>query len=776
MNLFAVCLIAATAQFAQSETGELHLTVVDPAGLGVETMVELVSDAQQFRSTFTTNPQGSLVAKRLAFGAYRVLVAARGFAPFSGVVEVRSVLPTEYRVALTVAGVQTRVTVSAGETLIDPSQTSTVNHIGAATLQRRLTALPGRTLPDLVNAQPGWLLEANGILHPRGSEYQTQYVIDGLPLTDNRSPAFAPELDADVVERMKVLTGGYPAEYGRKLGGVIEVVTAGALQQGLRAALAASAGSFSTATGTGHVGYLGERFAFTATGGAATTDRYLDPPVEENFGNRGTTSNLSLRFERDFSEADRFGAIVRRGSAAFQVPNERLQQDAGQRQDTSLREIAAQFSYQRVLSPRAVMDVRGFTRKLSAALWSNSAATPIHVSQKRGFREFYLKGAVAGHHGIHEWKAGGDLVIAALSEQFAYRLTDRSSFEDETASSFSFDGDAPDREQALFVQDQVRRGPWTINAGLRWDRYRLIVDESALSPRLAVAWARPSSNLVLRASYDRVFQTPAFENLLLASSEDLDAISDDVLRLPVRPSRGHFYEAGVTKGLGPARVDLTHFRRYVDNAADDDVLLNTGVSFPIAFHRSDISGTEAKLEIPHRLRQGYGGQGWRAISASIAYGYMRGVAELPITGGLFLDEDAEELLEATDRFPISQDQRHTLRAQVSYRVTERAWLGLAAAYNSGLPVESEGDLDDAVEQYGARIVAQVDLENERVRPSWTLDATAGTIVKRGDAELRVQIDVRNLTNRLNVINFAGLFSGTALAPPRSVAIRLHAAF
>jgi hypothetical protein len=45
-----------------------------------------------------------------------------------------------------------------------------------------------------------------------------QYVIDGLPITDNRSPAFAPELDADDVHAMTILTGGYPAEYGRKLG------------------------------------------------------------------------------------------------------------------------------------------------------------------------------------------------------------------------------------------------------------------------------------------------------------------------------------------------------------------------------------------------------------------------------------------------------------------------------------------------------------------------------------------------------------------------------
>lgn len=764
--MITTLLIAVWAQFAQPDTGELRLTVTDPDGLGVATLVEIISDAQQFRSTLNTNADGTLVARRLPFGTYRVSVSAAGFTPFSGVVQVRSVVPTSLRVTLAVAAVQTELTVRPSETLIDPSQTSTVSYIGTATLQQRLTALPGRALPDLVNVQPGWLLEANGILHPRGSEYQTQYVIDGLPLTDNRSPAFAPELDADELQSMRVLTGGYPAEYGRKLGGVIEVVTASTMQRGLHAALSASAGSFASVSGTGRIGYAGERFAWTATGAGATTDRYLDPPVEENFGNHGTTSNASLRFERDFSTATRLGAILRRGASTFLVPNERVQEEAGQRQDSRARETALQMSYQRIISNAAVLDIRGSGRRVGSALWSNGFATPIHVTQDRGFGEVYVNAAVAGHRGIHEWKAGGDLLFANLDEEFAYRITDPDAFDDDTAQDFDFSDDANDGEQALFVQDQMRIRDWTINAGVRWDRYALLVNAHAVSPRFAVAWAKPSANLVLRASYDRIFQTPASENLLLASSPDVDDIGNEVLRLPVRPSRGHFVEAGLTSRLGAARLGLSYFRRHVDNAADDDVLLNTGVSFPIAFHASRIHGAEARFDL----------LSWRALTATVAYSYMKGIAELPITGGLFLEEDAAELLESTDEFPISQDQRHTIRAQASYRFTERVWAGVSGSYNSGLPVESEGDLAEAIEQYGARIVAQVDFEDERVRPSWTLDATAGAVLLEGRTDVRLQVDVRNLTDRLNVINFAGLFSGTALAPPRSFAVRLQIGF
>ena len=64
-----------------------------------------------------------------------------------------------------------------------------------------------------------------------------------------------------------------------------------------------------------------------------------------------------------------------------------------------------------------------------------------------------------------------------------------------------------------------------------------------------------------------------------------------------------------------------------------------------------------------------------------------------------------------------------------------------------------------------------------MRPSWSLDASAGvTLFDRGGRVLRLQADVFNLTDRLNVINFAGLLSGTAVAPRRSAAVRLHAGF
>jgi outer membrane receptor protein involved in Fe transport len=156
---------------------------------------------------------------------------------------------------------------------------------------------------------------------------------------------------------------------------------------------------------------------------------------------------------------------------------------------------------------------------------------------------------------------------------------------------------------------------------------------------------------------------------------------------------------------------------------------------------------------------------------------MRGTGFLPVTGGLLLGDDAVSALASTNAFPISQDQRHTLRGRLTYQLSQRAWVAMAASYGSGLPVEFVGDPAQALAQYGSRIVGQVDFEDSRVRPSASIDAALSVIVFKTDRQqIRIQANVVNLTDRLNVVNFAGLFSGTALAPPRTVGVRAQIEF
>ena len=83
-----------------------------------------------------------------------------------------------------------------------------------------------------------------------------------------------------------------------------------------------------------------------------------------------------------------------------------------------------------------------------------------------------------------------------------------------------------------------------MSAGLRWDHYQLLLNQNAFSPRISIGRSLPSLNMVLHASFDRVFQTPSFENILITSSQWINQIDPSVLHLPVQPSKGNYYEGG----------------------------------------------------------------------------------------------------------------------------------------------------------------------------------------------------------------------------------------
>jgi len=757
---------------AQSNAGELRLKVADPHGGGVKASVTLSSEAAQVHRNLVTDDTGLAAARNLPFGPYQLKVESHGFAPFSGLIEIRSALPTEYLVKLSIAAISTAVNVTAESPLLDPSRTTSSNRIDTQAIAARTTSLPGRSLPDLVNSQPGWVYEGSATLHPRGSEYQTQFVVDGVPLTDNRSPSAGPDIEADDVDSLTIYTAGIPAEYGRKMGGVVEVDTSKDDHPGLHGQADLSGGSFGTANGYLLAQYGWGKNTFAVNGDAALTDRYLNPPVLQNYSNTATTTDFAARYDRDFFNHDRFGIIIRREFSKFLVPNEQLQQDSGQIQHRDDFETIGIVSYQHIFSEHLLADLHLMMRTDTVGLNSNPQSTPIIAFQDRGFGEEYLKGTASYHRGRHEFKAGFEGDFTHLRENFSDIITDLSQFDPGTPPTFQFSGRGLALEQAAFVQDLIRLGKWTVSAGLRWDHYQLLVNQNAVSPRLGVARYLSSAHVVLHASYDRAFQTPAFENILLSSSPTIESLNPNALRLPVKPSLGNYYEVGLTKSFADKlKLDANAFRRDSSHYADDDLLLNTAVSFPIAFRKAVIYGAEGKLELPH----------WRRFSGFLSYSYIVGSAYLPVTGGLFLGSDATNALNQTNgRFWDSQDQRNTLHGRMRYQLKQRAWVALGGQYGSGLPAvvdDTPQAIQEAVAEYGQAIVNRVDFARGRVKPSLSIDATAGVdLWKHDQRSTRLQADVQNLNNRLNLINFAGLFSGNAVAPPRSYSLRLQATF
>ena len=771
--LGCACIFALPAA-AQRDRGELQIEVHDSQGATLSASGELTSEGNQFHLNFVIGDDGRYAAQDLAFGVYRLSLSHSGFVPAVQLVEIRSMVPQHLSLTLGLKPVETQLQVSESETLVDPVTTSAVYTVGSQTISEQLSPQAGRGVLDVVDAQPGWLQEANGVLHPRGSEYDVQFVVDGLPMTENRSPGFAPPIESSDVESMRVMTAGFPAEYGRKLGGVVEVTSPKNNPAGLHGEFEAEGGSFSTGSGSGALFYSRGENRFSITGDGFHSGRYLDPPVLQNYTNIGNAGGYSSSYERDFANGDRLFVTFGQHAVRYQVPNELVQQQAGQRQDSTQKETSGQVHYTHAFSADVLLSVAGSVRDASALLNSNAESTPIIVSQDRGYREGYIRADLAGHHGRHEWKLGVDGIFSPVNENLQYQITDPSQFDPGTALTLTppFSDRRWDIEPSAYVQDQIRLGKWNLSAGLRFDHYGFVVNESAWNPRLGVSRFISSLNLLVHASYDRVFQTPALENLLLASSPQLNSVSTLVVRLPVQPARANYYEVGFTKSFaGKLRIDGNVFRRDFTNYSDDDVLLDTGISFPIAFSSAEIHGEEIQIAVPR----------WGRFSGVLSYSNQTGIGQGPITGGLFLGDETGGISD-TSKFPVAQDQRNTVRAHVRFQATDRLWLAASTEYGSGLPVDLNGPADPSqinflLLQYGPAILDEVNFNAGRVRPNFSFDAAAGaTLFHKEGRDVTFEIEGHNLTDKLNVLNFASLFSGTAVAPPASVSARLKVGF
>jgi hypothetical protein len=761
--------LTALPAIAQTNYGELRLKIIDPSDAGIEASVELSCTGNGYDKTFLSTVSGELTIHNIPYGVYRIGSSKAGFAPSSVSVEVRSALPVDESIRLSVASLVTKVNVTGASTLIDPASPSSVMQIGTKQIQERLSSLPGRSVQDLVNSQPGWLYEGNAVLHPRGSEYQTQFVIDGIPLTDNRSPSFGPEIEADDLDAVSIYTAGYPAEYGRKMGGVIELDTRRQTNSGLHGQLVLSGGSYDTASSYGQLQNVWGRNTASVTASGSTTSHYLNPVVPENFTNTGTIADFSARYERDLSARDRLTLSVRHAFSRYLIPNELVQEQVGQLQNGDNFETMGSARYQHIVSPDSLIAITGMVRDNAGDLYSNPNSTPIIAFQHNHFREGYAKGTYSRHRGRHEFKVGVESDATFLQEHFNYDITDPAYFDKNAPPKLSLADQRPDLEQAAYIQDLIRLRNWTISAGLRWDHYQLLLNQDAFSPRISISRYLPSLNAVLHVSYDRIFQTPSFEGILISSSSQIDALSDQFLRLPVQPSRGNYYEGGVSQAIGDrVRLDVNIYRRDTKSFADDDQLLNTGVSYPIGFNKSVIYGAEGKLAI---VRLG-------KVNGYLSYSYMVGNVWFPVTGGLFLgDSVSAAVSQWSGHFPASQDQRNTIRTRFQYQLASRVWFGAGAEYGSGLPFEYEGSEASALAEYGPQVVSRINFLRGRVRPQLAVNSSLGAdLYKRENVAMHFQVDGGNLNNRLNVIDFGGLFSGNAIGPGRSVTMRLNTSF
>lgn len=790
-----ISLLVFQTVFAQTRIGAIQGTVKDPSGALVrDAKVTITQPLTGYSQTVQTDQQGSFKLVNIPFNTYKVQAEAPGFQPAEQSIDLESTIPANIEFSLSLAGATAAVTVTTDSSaILEQDRTSSDTDLNQTLLERPVGAAPSRAIESIVSSAPGFVTDDNGRMHPRGSESQVQYVVDGVPITDNMSAIFSTSLDARTLRTVEVLTGGIPAEFGDKLAGVINVNTRSGLEGPTQGGLSLSGGSFSTGEIAADFATHTKKFGFLTNLSTTTSQRFLDSPTLDNFHNFGRTGKGFFRLDYQFDQNNSLKGTFTFGGSNLQVPNRLEQEIAGQDLRQRLRDNSQSITYQHIFSPNSVGQFSIFNRNSHAQLSSNPTATPVVAFQDRTLKNYGGLGSLSLTRGTHNIKFGGQVTITPLNENFSFYPTVH--FDDivddagnvfpnpinnfNAAHPFLFNGQKTGRTLSAFVQDRFPLFKnFTLNAGIRYDNYKLLLGEQALSPRIGVAYYIPRTKTTLHASYDRLFQPPPAENLLLASSQEAAAISPIAVIQgvttvqPILPDKENSFEVGAQQLLSKYfRLSATLYQKRIKNFSDKDQFFETGVIFPIAISSGRVTGEELRIESTDI----------RGFHGSFSFANARAYGVTPINGGLFLGEDTQSLEVAGLKFANDHDQRNEAQFQLSYNHNPSGiYATFSGRYDSGVPTDVEPGTTLAqfvAEGFDPRLYNEIDFQRGRVRPRTILDFSVGAdLLKKERVSMNLQFDVQNLTNQLFLYNFESVFSGTHVGYPRLISGRLGLRF
>jgi len=205
---------------AQSNaSGNIVGRVDSPAGV----TLNLVNTETGYRRSVTPEASGRYIATAMPPGHYRVELVRNG--AVANTMEVDVLIGQGVDASFVSGAVQT-VQVSGRRNRIDVSNTNN----GAVFTAKELAKLPTtqnvaaiiQLAPNTTRADPRY---TGGASFGGGAPSENAYYINGFPVTNPVTQLGASELPFGAISQAQVLTGGFGAEFGRSVGGVVNITT-----------------------------------------------------------------------------------------------------------------------------------------------------------------------------------------------------------------------------------------------------------------------------------------------------------------------------------------------------------------------------------------------------------------------------------------------------------------------------------------------------------------------------------------------------------------------
>lgn len=609
----------------------------------------------------------------------------------------------------------------------------------------------------------------------RGNHGNVQYQIDGVQIPDSPSSTFAQIFSPRYIDRLEIITGGIPAEYGQRLSAVVNITSKGGSENVL-GNLDVNYGSYDTLQPTLTLGgSAGEgSFRYYLSGSYKQTGRGIDTPQpksvddidqggKDSVHNRRVGHDQFAKLDWQLNNKNRFTFLAFNSSTASQIPNypywfrptdsifttpnkygsDPLVYTPSNTDNRQFEENTfGQLVWRYTLSDEEFLQIAPYY-KYSYLSYNNDPANdlisgnPAAVSfrQNRGVNNTGLKAD-------YTRRIGGDHLVKAGAQLQTSWSSGNISVQQQLANP-PVVADVSDRGsfQSVYVQDDYNFAKdWMLNVGLRWDatEFRFGDDTSAdqaLQPRLGVNH-KLTDSLKVHAFYGRLFQPAPLEDL--RRTYQLTGSVGSLPAYDVKAETDDYFEVGIAhQPVETQTLDFTVYYKLAKNMLDEVQLFNTSISQPYNFEQGFAYGAEVGWKGEWNSR-------WSHYM-NYAYGIAKGKG---ISGGFFATGAPED----DDYHYLDHVQYHTANAGVTYKHNAFSW-STQGLYGSGLRSGHDGD---------SSLPAHL-----------TFDTTVGYELAAwsGESKTKLAFDVLNIFDNVYPITIANGFNGSHYAAGRQFFVR-----
>jgi outer membrane receptor protein involved in Fe transport len=529
----------------------------------------------------------------------------------------------------------------------------------------------------------------------RGDHANLQYRINGVVIPEPIA-GFGQAFDSRFADRINILTGALPAQYGYRTAGIVDIQTkSGAMDNG--GAIGFLGGSHSHQETTADARGSHDGFSYFLTGSYLENDLGIENPTPERNAIHDHTRQQKgfAFFSYVIDPSSRVSAILGSSDGKFQIPNvpgvdptytlagtppvpsESL--DARQDEKNQFQVL----SYQRSSGDNLDYQLSVFHRYTDI----HYQPDPVGDLTYNGIAAQILRrNETAGFQGDLRYQLGERHTLRTG----AYYSRERFAV-DNTSQVFPADADGNQtsdvpltivdnsrlagRTAGVYLQDEwTPSARLTVNYGVRYDRVNTVVDENQVSPRVGATWDL-SKDTRVHAGYARYFTPPPTEKIdttsVAAFQGTTNALPSDA-NTAVKSERSNYFDAGISHQLTPdVTIGVDAYYRDIRHLQDEGQFGNALIFSAFNYEKGRIYG----LELSGTYRHG----GWSAYGN---VGISRAMGKGIETGQFNFDPDELEYI-SNNWVHLDHDQTVAASAGVSYKLGE-AVLSADALYGSGL--------------------------------------------------------------------------------------------